>query len=100
MLCDLIARMAFAPLELNISTVTSVFGAPIVIFMMLKRQRRKALMEEYYLQLENLEVGYDGTPLIHDINIGIREGGDCDPDRPQRLRKIHDLKEYYQAAEA
>ena len=31
-------------------------------------------MEEYYLKLENLEVGYDGTPLIHDINIGIRKG--------------------------
>lgn len=39
MICDLIARMAFAPLELNISTVTSVFGAPVVIFMMLKRKR-------------------------------------------------------------
>lgn len=38
MICDLIARMAFAPLELNISTVTSVFGAPVVIFMMLKRK--------------------------------------------------------------
>ena len=31
MMCDLIARMAFAPLELNISTVTSIFGAPVVI---------------------------------------------------------------------
>ncbi|MEI3176283.1 MAG: ABC transporter ATP-binding protein [Lachnospiraceae bacterium] len=31
-------------------------------------------MEEYYLKLENLEVGYDGTPLIHDINIGIEKG--------------------------
>jgi iron complex transport system permease protein len=39
MLCDLIARMAFAPLELNISTVTSIFGAPVVIFMMLHRRR-------------------------------------------------------------
>ena len=37
--CDLIARMAFAPLELNISTVTSIFGAPVVIFMMLHRQK-------------------------------------------------------------
>ena len=37
--CDLIARMAFAPTELNISTVTSIFGAPVVIFMMLKRKR-------------------------------------------------------------
>ena len=39
MFCDLVARMAFAPTELNISTVTSVFGAPIVIFMMLRRKR-------------------------------------------------------------
>ena len=41
MMCDLIARTAFAPLELNISTVTSVFGAPVVIAMMLKRQKEK-----------------------------------------------------------
>lgn len=39
MMCDLIARMAFAPLELNISTVTSIFGAPVVIFMMLRQRR-------------------------------------------------------------
>lgn len=40
MMCDLIARMAFAPMELNISTVTAVFGAPVVIFMMVRRKRR------------------------------------------------------------
>lgn len=39
MFCDLIARTAFAPTELNISTVTSIFGAPIVIGMMLKRNK-------------------------------------------------------------
>ena len=39
MLCDLIARMVLAPTELNISTVTSIFGAPIVIYMMLKREK-------------------------------------------------------------
>lgn len=37
--CDLIARMAFAPLELNISTVTSIFGAPVVIAMLMKKQK-------------------------------------------------------------
>lgn len=37
MFCDLTARMAFAPLELNISTVTSVFGAPVVIWMLIRR---------------------------------------------------------------
>ena len=41
MVCDLIARMAFSPLELNISTVTSIFGAPVVIFMMLRKQGRR-----------------------------------------------------------
>ncbi len=39
MMCDLIARMAFAPMELNISTVTSIFGAPVVIFIMLRRRK-------------------------------------------------------------
>ncbi len=38
--CDLIARTAFSPSELAISTVTAVFGAPVVIALMLRRQRR------------------------------------------------------------
>ena len=42
MACDLIARTAFSPSELAISTVTAVFGAPVVILLMLRRQRRKA----------------------------------------------------------
>ena len=37
--CDLIARTVFAPTELAIGTVTSVFGAPVVIYMMVKRRR-------------------------------------------------------------
>lgn len=40
--CDLIARTAFAPTELSISTVTSAFGAPVVIALMLSRQGRRA----------------------------------------------------------
>ena len=39
--CDYIARMAFSPLELTISTVTSIFGAPIVIYMLIKRHSSK-----------------------------------------------------------
>ena len=39
MVSDLIARMAFSPTELNISTVTSVLGAPVVIFMLIRRRR-------------------------------------------------------------
>ncbi len=41
LLCDAIARTMFAPTELSISTVTAVFGAPIVIYMMVTRQRRR-----------------------------------------------------------
>ena len=37
--CDLIARTAFAPTELSISTVTAVFGAPVVIYIMIRRKR-------------------------------------------------------------
>lgn len=35
---DLIARLAFSPMELNISTVTSLFGAPVVIIMLVRRR--------------------------------------------------------------
>ena len=41
--CDLIARTVFAPTELAIGTVTSVFGAPVVIYMMI---RRRSLRED------------------------------------------------------
>lgn len=37
--CDLLARTVFAPTELSISTVTAVFGAPIVIWIMLSRSK-------------------------------------------------------------
>jgi iron complex transport system permease protein len=39
--CDLAARTVFAPTELSISSVTAIFGAPIVIWMMLQRGSRK-----------------------------------------------------------
>lgn len=39
--CDLIARTAFAPMELNISTVTAVFGAPVVIAMLMRRHKER-----------------------------------------------------------
>ena len=37
--CDLLARTMFAPTELSISSVTAVFGAPVVIWMLLKKER-------------------------------------------------------------
>lgn len=46
LLCDLLARTLFAPTELSISTVTAVFGAPVVIFVMVYRKNEKA--ECYY----------------------------------------------------
>ena len=39
--CDLIARCVFAPTELSISSVTAVFGAPVVIWIMLHRDRKR-----------------------------------------------------------
>ena len=38
--CDLIARTLFAPAELSISSVTAVFGVPVVLSMLLSRRRR------------------------------------------------------------
>lgn len=37
---DLLARMVVAPAELSISTMTAIFGAPVVITMLIKRKRR------------------------------------------------------------
>ncbi len=41
LLCDLIARTLFAPTELSISSVTAIFGVPVVIWMLLKRQKSR-----------------------------------------------------------
>ena len=40
LICDLIARNLLSPTELNISTVTAVFGAPVVIIILLDRKKR------------------------------------------------------------
>jgi iron complex transport system permease protein len=36
--CDLLARTAFSPTELSVSSVTAIFGAPIVIVMMARKK--------------------------------------------------------------
>ena len=41
LLCDLIARSLFAPTELSISSDTAVFGAPIVIWLLVRRHSRE-----------------------------------------------------------
>ena len=40
--CDLIARSVFAPTEVTISAVTAIFGAPIVIGILMRRQKVRA----------------------------------------------------------
>lgn len=40
--CDLIARTAFSPTELSVGTVTSIFGAPVVISLMVRRRVKRA----------------------------------------------------------
>jgi len=37
--CDILARTLFAPTELSIGTVTAFFGAPFVIWLLLKRKK-------------------------------------------------------------
>ena len=39
LLCDLLARSLFAPTELGISTVTAVFGAPVVLWILVRRRK-------------------------------------------------------------
>lgn len=40
--CDLLARTVFAPTELSISTVTAILGAPVVIYILLRRKKENA----------------------------------------------------------
>lgn len=41
MFCDLLARTLLAPTELSISTVTAVFGAPVVMWVMIRRNKER-----------------------------------------------------------
>lgn len=36
--CDLLSRVLFAPTEISVSTITAVFGAPIVIYIMVRQR--------------------------------------------------------------
>lgn len=40
--CDLLARTLIAPTELSISTVTAIFGAPVVLWVMANRKKERA----------------------------------------------------------
>ena len=49
-------------------------------------------MGEYFVHSEQMTVGYDGKPLIKDIEIRLNRG-DPDSDRTERCRKVYDSKE-------
>jgi iron complex transport system permease protein len=38
--CDLIARTAYAPMEMSVSSVSSLVGAPVVIYMLARKKAR------------------------------------------------------------
>ena len=40
--CDLLARTILAPTELSISTVTAIFGAPVVLWVMANQKKERA----------------------------------------------------------
>ncbi|MEE1303587.1 MAG: iron ABC transporter permease [Agathobacter sp.] len=39
MLCDFLSRMLFSPTEISVSTITAVFGAPVVIYILVKGKK-------------------------------------------------------------
>lgn len=41
--CDLLARNLLTPTELSISTVTAIFGAPVVLWVMVKQRKGRAM---------------------------------------------------------
>lgn len=41
--CDLLARTMLAPTELSISTVTAIFGAPVVLWVMAEHRKERAV---------------------------------------------------------
>lgn len=57
-------------------------------------------MVDYYFQMKDLSVGYNGSSLIRDINIGINQGGDRDFNRAEWFRKVNDFEKYYKTAES
>ncbi len=72
LLCDLIARSLFAPTELSISSVTAVFGAPIVIWLLVRRHSRGGGCMSY-CETHALAVGYS-APLLRDIALQAERG--------------------------
>lgn len=74
MLCDLIARTAFAPTELNISTVTSIFGAPGRYLHDAAPEGRTEMTDTPYFVIDDLTIGYHKVPVIRDISVKVQKG--------------------------
>ena len=55
-------------------------------------------MKSYFFYTDQLTVGYDGKPLIKEINIQLNKRRDPDTDRSQRCRKIYYFEEYHKTA--
>ena len=53
-----------------------------------------------FVHSEQMTVGYDGKPLIRDIEIRLNLGRNLDSDRTKRCRKIDNIEEPYQTAKA
>ena len=92
--CDLLARMMFAPTELSISTVTAVFGAPVVLFIMIRRSKEKKCLMEYYFTAQKMAVGYDNRPLIENIDFSLKRGEILTLIGPNGAGKSTILKKY------
>ena len=55
-------------------------------------------MKSYFFYTDQLTVGYDGKPLIKEINIQLNKRRNPDTDRSQRCRKIYYFEEYHKTA--
>ncbi len=55
-------------------------------------------MGEYFVHSDQMTVGYDGKPLIKDINIRVESRRDPDSDRTERCRKIYYFEESHKTA--
>lgn len=54
--------------------------------------------KSYYITTEKMSVGYDGKPLIEEVEIMLRKGEILTLLGPNGCRQIHDLKKYCKAA--
>ncbi len=55
-------------------------------------------MKSYFFYTDQLTVGYDGKPLIKEINIQLNKGEILTLIGPERCRQIYHSEEYHKAA--